>query len=241
MKQIFTCFLLLFTSNWVLSQSSFKYNLHESIGITPTAFSLQKGENRLTNTDLVAINYTRGVTDNASFNVGFVANQTAFMRVKYTHELLDFLRVGVSPAVVIYDHSEYSPLHPMVTGTVTLGSSQTFLNLAYSKSLKKSDLRDSYSIGICLHEGKKTLYTEHIFEFPDSPTGNYYTVHSLIYRVGIKQNHSMQFGFFIWNNYYYSHQDKQRSNSNGLPLPIISYSYHWGKIKPVSLPNQAIR
>ena len=132
MKLLFTITFVFSISILTLAQTSSPYTTHESIGLSPTAFSLQKGEKRITNTWGVLNNFTHGITDKFSYSVALTLrfdSVNGLIRAKYTHDLSEYLRVGFSPSL-IYSDSEFGS---DVTGIVTLGSQKSYINFSYSR------------------------------------------------------------------------------------------------------------
>jgi len=215
-----------------------QYSNHESTGFGPTAFNLKKGENRITSTLLVFNSYTRGIGSNLSFNVGGAVGG-GITRLKYTQTIFDYLHIGVSPFLWFDFGDNDGYFHPGLSGMVTVGNQDYFLNFSYSKSfdlentlerstgnktLNITDSQTYYSISASLRLGKKTtLINEYFIELDTNP--NSYTSYQV--RIALKSNHVIQCGFVFAAEEYYDEYDTEPSTSF-LLLPAVSYSYFWG-------------
>lgn len=247
MKHLIFCILLL-----SFKSATAQYSLHESFDLSPTAFNLQKGENRLTNTMLIGTGFTHGISTKLSFNVGILGlpkNIRGKASMKYTQTLHKNVSVGISPTL-LYSESQYSfrgdTYSAGLTGILTIGKPDLFINFNYSKGFsveKHKGHRDSehleitdtythYSVGGAFKISKNiSLFIENIFLLNDNERWDMDAFHSIKGRWSFKPNQQIQVGFTCiiefyedsWNEKYYKDAD-----AFCLPLPVISYSYYWG-------------
>lgn len=239
MKHIFTIFFLISFATY----SDAQYSFHESIGFTPTAFNLQKGEKRFTNTDLVINAYTEGLSNNVSFNAGLLGiKKGAIIRFKYTQKLNENVRFALSPNLIFDDDNYRGYFHPGLTGILTIGKPDLFINFSYtraydlenvtnnieSKKVKITEGYDQYSFGASAKISKAvSLVSEHLFIVNEySSSSEIDMAHSLMARMTFKKQHQIQVGVYLFLEIYRAKTKKLVDSAS--PLPAISYSYYWG-------------
>lgn len=241
MKYFFIGFFLISIS----INSHAQYSFHESIGWTPTAFNLQNGESRYTNTDLILNAFAHGISDNLSINAGAAiysgSEFYAMTRLKYTYRFSQHVRLAIAPQIN-YSNSPYIKLiNPQLTGILTIGKPKKFINFSYSAGIDftidthnrdDSEVEQDYnylSIGGSLNLSRTgAIFTEHIIGFEGSDLGYLYNAHSFMARTSFKEKHQLKFGFVLFAEYYTDRDGVKRYDFESFPLPVIAYSYHWG-------------
>lgn len=235
------------------SISNAQYSFHESIGLFPTAFNLKKGESRYTNTDLVLNGFAHGISDKLSLNTGIAIyslediDLQGMARLKYTFRVSENVRLGIAPQIN-YSHFSYSDsyeriFNPQLTGILTIGKPDKFLNFSYSTGIDftketdrfqpdENEIEKGYnylSIGGNIKISKSfALFTEHVFEFEGSYLGYFYNAHSLMARFLFKKRHQIKFGAVQFAEYYTDRGGDKRYDLAFFPIPLIAYSFHWG-------------
>lgn len=239
MKLLFTITFAFSISILTLAQTSSPYTTHESIGLSPTAFSLQKGEKRITNTDILATNFTSGISDKLSISGGIALIGGGLVRLKYTHQLFDYVRIGISPALGRgFDEDSYVQARSDITGILTIGQPGYFLNFTYSKGFNFETRTGSFEImGVGLIDAHTyislggnikisnvfSLSTENFIEQHYSPT----TAYSIMLRYNLKHNRQIKAGVY--------HITERHPDQGGYIidyttiLPAISFSLFWGR------------
>lgn len=195
---------------------------NESMGFTPTAFNLKKGEKRYRNVLLYYNDYSQGLSDNLSFTLGLMLPVdilfgdlffTPAIRIKYTHSITNNLHIGLAPTF-IYDPYEGS-LISMAAGSLTYGQPNKFLNFGYNFTYQGNfgDLYNVISIGggIALNDGF-AIGTDNSIVFTD---GNITPTLSFMGKYRIGKNHQIHLGVYTIVESYSD------------IIPIIGYTKYW--------------
>lgn len=218
-----------------------QYSRHESVGFSPTAFNLKKGENRFSSTMILFNSYDRGLTDNLSmsFNLtGLVGGSTS---LKYTHSLNDFIHIGLTPIIGFDLDDNDGYIHPRLAATLTIGTSDVMVNFVYGKGVdieqvksypgpvKNIEFTNSnyfYAVSSSFRISEKfTMSLDHFFE----RDRNLYGVLTYMLRYELKDKHLIQGGFGLFTE---SYEEFGTPRTSILPIPLLSYSYFWGLKKP---------
>lgn len=228
------------------AQSFENYSRHESIGLSPTAFSLQKGEKRITNTAILVTNYTTGINDKLSISGGIALTGAGLVRLKYTHQLFDYVRIGISPALGrTLEEESYVQMRSDITGILTIGQPEYFLNFTYSRGFNFETRTRSFEIiGVGLVDAYNyislggnikisnvfSLSTENFLEQKYSPT----TAYSIMLRYNLKHNRQIKAGVYRITE---RHSDQGGNIIDYTTIwPAISFSVFWGRKNDVN-PN----
>lgn len=215
-----------------------QYSRHESIGLSPTAFNLQKGEKRITNTMLLYNSYTQGISNNLSISLGvspLIPYWQGTVRMKYSQPISKNIRVGISP-IFSYANWQNNKFNPQLAGSITIGSPNSFVNLSYSKvidigrtatpqetaTIELTGIYNYFSVGGSLRiTDTFSVLSENNFVVDSDVFSSIVSYHSMMVRWRIKPNQTLQFGA-------YQILELGSIILPAIPVPAISYSLYWG-------------